>query len=284
MLLRMNLGVLIGLLSAFCFAGLNVLVKIASIPSAEMMFARGFVGVVLLTPFVVSEVRSLFHRHSIFVWIRFIAGALAVLALFYNIQINGAGLATAVANLTSLFVILFSIIFLRERLIFSEWIGIILVFLATFMLHSPLGLMINFQGSVIGLLGAFSGAIAIISLKKIANQYSAYLLVWGFCFFCGIISLFCPGPSWFCRSWLDVLALFLAGILGAAGQIFLTVSYRELPASLASAVTLSAILWSVILESLYFRELLSFPSSLSYLLMAIGLQILNTKKAKNQST
>jgi hypothetical protein len=63
------------------------------------------------------------------------------------------------------------------------------------------------------------------------------------------------------------------------GQLFLTQSYIHLKAPIASTLGLSALVWGVICESLYYKSIPAIGEIISYLLVILGvslLQILHT--------
>jgi drug/metabolite transporter (DMT)-like permease len=281
-----NNGVFLGLLAAFCFAILNVMIKVYAdtLPATEMMFARGLVGLAVLTPLAGKEIKSLGDRQSILVWVRFLTGAIAVLALFYNIQLIGAGIAAALSNLSSVFVVFFSVLIFKEVLTLKEWLGVGLVLAGAFTLQSPFGSNISAVGAVVGLVGALAGGIALTSLKQITARYSASLIVWGFSLFCGVVALVSPTATpWSLTSGMSLFLLIITGLLGMIGQILITHSYAVLPATIASAVSLSSIIWSVALECIYFKTLPNAWSMGSYAAMLIGLQVVNSSNKRKKA-
>jgi drug/metabolite transporter (DMT)-like permease len=270
-------GFLFGILAALFFALLNVIVKAygTQFPAAEILFARSVVGITFFTPFVFKNIRLLLNKKYYLAWIRFFTGALAVYAVFYNTQLNGASFAIVMSTLgETLFIVLFSIVFFKERLLKREWTAIIIVLAGASILRSPFGIAITLLGVFIAIGGALSGSIAMISLKKAVALLSPALIVWGFCFVCGLVAPLLPSERWACSSLSQLGLLALTGFLGAFGQFFVTKSYAELPAIIAAVITLSAILWTIMLESLYFRQMPSGVALLSYGLIFVGLNLL----------
>lgn len=275
-------GIFYGVVSALLFALLNILVKINQVefPAAEMMFMRGICGVALLTPLVYKEIPQLATKTSFLAWIRFFAGAIAVYCLFYNIQKNGAGFAVALSNVSSLFVLFFSLIFLKESLLLKEWGSVFVVLSGVFFLHSPFVNRADPYGVVIGMIGALSGGIAMTALKTIATRFSSTLIVWGFSLVCGILAPLLPSSSWSCNNISSFIILMVTGFLGVYGQVFLTKSYLYLSSIIASVFSLSAILWSVLFESIYFQTTPGKGTLVSYGLIFIGLNLLQIFQAR----
>lgn len=254
-------------------------------PPTQINCVRGVVGVILLFPFIKNEIPRLLERRYLSLWMRSLFGSLSALALFYNVQINGASFAVATGHLSSVFVVIFALTVFRESLKVLEWMGLIVVLTVTFTLGSPLGLEIQPKGTIIGVAGALCAGIGMISLKRAANLFSPLLIVWGFSLLSMITSCVVPGADWLWH-WKGILLILLpVALLGLVGQIFLTKSYEYLPAIAASACGLSGILWNISLESLYFSTLPTATSSLSYCALCVGLMLMQVgRKSKKPST
>ena len=280
-------GTFSGLAAALLFALLNVTVRVATpdLPPAQILFARGISGLVLLTPFVFKSIPLLWSPKQFLIWIRFFAGTLAAFALFYNIQMNGAGFAALFSHMATLFVTFFSIVLFRESLSKTGWLGVTTIFIGIFLLYilrSSFDTSFNPVGIFIGLAGAFCGGVAMTALKQMADKFSSLFIVWGFCLFCGLIALFFFDAAWKCSGISHLLLLTSTSLLGLFGQILLTQSYSFLPAIIASLLGLSSILWSVIFESIYFQ---SFPDQFSlfaYAIIFVGLTILQISYSKTE--
>jgi drug/metabolite transporter (DMT)-like permease len=278
---RMNrkTAILCGLSSALCFASLNLIVKASTthFPADELVFSRSLVGIIFLTPLVWRDAPRLFQSNSASLWIRYIGGAIAFFALLFNIHISGVASATMLSNSSALFTVIFSALILHEKITQKEAWGIAWVIVGTLILHSPVGSNLPFKGLVIGLIGAVGGAMGALALRKASNQHPKLFLVWGFCVFCGVLSLLNPSTKWVLTSSTDFLVLFTTGVLGVAGQYFLTLAYSTLPASIASATSLSAIIWGITLESAYFGTIPNSISLLSFGLIVYGLYRIQTE-------
>ena len=253
-------------------------------PPAQINFVRGAVGAILLLPLMRKEIPLLLDKRYLSLWTRSLFGSLAALALFHNIQVNGATFASAIANLSSIFVVVFSLVIFRETLTLIEWIGLGVVFAAVYTLESPLGFTIEPFAAVIGLVGAFCGGIAMTSLKRAANQFSPLLIVWGFSLFSMITALIVPSGEWSWHWKESLIVLIPVGLLGLIGQVFLTRSYQHLPAIVASACGLSIVFWNIFLEAVYFVTLPKSGSLLSYFFLCGGLLLMQGVRVRKKNS
>ncbi len=268
-------GILSGLGSALCFSMMTLIVRAQAhrFPASELMFARGLVGVICLAPLVFSDIPKLVGRYSALLWLRFLGGAFAIIALFHNIQITGVGPAQALGNLAAVFVVILSVIILKERFNTIQWFGITLVLLGAATLQSPFSFNAPLSVVLVGVAGAFSGSVAMISLKKVSKFFPANLVVFGFCLVTLLLALCFPSAPWSIGWDFATLLLIISGLLGLFGQLLLTTSYLLLPAALASTLTLSALVWGVTFESIYYGEMPDYLACCCYVLMLVGLNM-----------
>ena len=267
-----NRGIFLGLFAACLFAIMNIIVKGSSeaFDPRLVLLSRGLMGVLLFTPYVKKEIFSLISKKSLFVWCRFFAGSISIYALCANVQMSGAAAGLALAKIEAVFVILLSIVFFKSFPKKIEWIAIFLILLGVYVLYGPVLATLHIKTVVIGLIGALFGGIALISLKKAAHAFSPLLIVWGLCFTSIFISFSLPSSKGFVSmDSIDIILLILVGVLGAAGQVFLTKSYSVLSAPIASMINLSSIVWCIVFEILLSG---SFPNTIS--LFGYGLIIL----------
>mgnify|MGYP001612471661 CR=1 FL=1 len=120
-------GIVAGILSAAAFAYMGQLVKdqSTSIPSSQLAFARGLVGMLLLTPLAYRDLPKLFRAGSLFVWLRSLAGGVGVVVFFMNIKLSLASNARAISNLSPVLTGLLALIFFRQMPRALECLGLL---------------------------------------------------------------------------------------------------------------------------------------------------------------
>ena len=248
------------------------------IPPEQLMFSRAFVGWILLLPYIFRKMSTAFSPRARFLWIRSIAGALAIACLFHNIQNSSAGDASALGNLAPLFVVLFSALFFRYRPSALEWLACITAILGALTLQIPSTNAISSSTLAIGLSGALFGGISYLSLKKAANKYSPQLVVWMLSSGTIVVSLLISRAPWIMPSATALGILLLIGVLGMIGQILMTWSYTYLPAPVAAPLVLGSTAWSVLLETFFLGRPLSVTAVAGYLMIGISICVLQKSK------
>lgn len=269
-----NWGIISGVFAACLFAIMNIIVKASSdcFDPALVLFARGVMGMLLFTPYVKKEVFVLLSKKSLFLWCRFIAGAISMFTLCANVQMSGAGPGLALAKVEAVFVILLSIVFFKAFPKKIEWVAILLILSGVYILYAPIIAGLNGPTLIIGLIGALFGGVALISLKKAAFTFSPKLIVWGLSLVSIFMSFGFPSSiSWGSMQSMDLILLAIVGVLGTVGQVFLTKSYAQLSAPIASMINLSSIVWCIVFETMLSRTLPSAISLCGYGLMIVGL-------------
>ncbi|MFZ9596172.1 MAG: DMT family transporter [Bdellovibrionia bacterium] len=273
-----QIGVLYGLGSSMGFGLMNFLVKLTpvSIPSSQVVFSRGILGALILTPWALKKLPLLIKKENAVLWLRFFAGGASVACLFRNLSVVGVGDASSMQNLSPFFVVLLSWILWGERLSAFEALSMALIFLGVFLLQSPQGSSLAVWDLLIGILGAFLAGVAYLALKRSAQKVSWVLVVWGFSFVSALFVLPFSAHHWVIPSVSQGMGLLAVGISGLVGQIFLTQAFIRLSPAVASALSLSSVLWGVTLEAIYFARAPKPMTLLSYVLILLGVYVLQT--------
>lgn len=246
-------GLVCSVLSSLAFALMNICVgKLTSFfPFSELAFFRGALGGLLLLPRVWSRLPSLWSPSFWVYWVRCIAGALSVSCFFWTLSQTGLGVAMALNLVSVVFTLVLAFLFFRERIARKEWLGIALILGATASFSLPRVHGVSALVIAVGLLGAFFTSIAYLALRKVAQQVSGDLIVFGFLFMMTGVSLFFFNEAWVCPPhWFSALALLGMSLLGLIAQFLLTLSFLYLPTVLASTLGLLSLVFGVFLQAL----------------------------------
>jgi len=268
-------GVRFGVLTALSFALLNFSVKLSagSLPPAELTFIRGLSGSLLFFPILRSKGSLLFKKDALSLWGRSIVSAISIVCLFANIQTVGVANAMALANVSTIFVLGLSWIFLKERLSLFEFLGVSIVLLGTGILQSPFGADLPRMVVGIGLLGAFLSSLSFLALRGVAGKYPVHLIVWIFSAMMSVSSLLTPSSPWIMPQKGDVLTIAVVAVCGVLGQVFMTQAFSYLRAAVASILVLSSIVWGMLLEAVVLGVTPSVGAMLGHLLIVLGIMV-----------
>jgi drug/metabolite transporter (DMT)-like permease len=160
------------LAAGLLFACMGVFVKLGSphFSSAELVFYRSAIGLVVIYAFTRHLRLSLATRHWKMHFWRSLSGFIALLLYFY--AISALPLATAVTlNYTSpLFLALLTTLWLKERAHWPLVLAIVLGFTGVMLLLRPTLHQDQFLAGCIGLVSGFLSGIAYFNIKQLGDM------------------------------------------------------------------------------------------------------------------
>lgn len=274
-----SLGVLLALLSAVAFGTMAALLSstASEIPTSQMAFAFGLVGVVIFAPNVFKNPRELFSAGCAVLWVRAIAGALSLNSYYWNLGRIPSGDALAMFNLSPLFVALISSVWFRDRLPLSEWFGIIGIVLGLLALRSPSGSAVPGLSLLIGIFGALMGAVAYLALAVALRTKSMGIVIWAFCLASSLLPLALFSKSWVLPGLNQVYIILLCSALGLLGQWLVSLAFKKIKPAIGAALSLSSLLWAVSIQALISRSYPSFLTLCGYALILFGVYLIQTR-------
>lgn len=245
--------------SALFFAMMNACVKIlAPVMSAvESIFFRSIIMVVLIMAFFAFKPPKKKQKQGGWwlLFLRSIFGGLSMLALFYNITHISLGVASTFSQTMPIFVVLLSMLFLKERVGFVVAFATLLGFIGIVLICDPHFNSIPVLNIVVGIVGGLMMALAFISLRNLKGYFDDNVVVLVFGITMSIVSVgilvaqahmqsweavwHTPSPS----EWIVVIAM---GILGTFGQYFLTKAYMFAPAGIVAPIDYTRVVFGLI--------------------------------------
>ena len=231
---HISLGIINMFISALFFAMMNACVKILApaMSAVESIFFRSIIMVVLLLVFFAFKPPKKKTKQGGWwlLFLRSLFGGLSMLALFYNITHISLGVASTFSQTMPIYVVLLSMIFLRERVGFVVLFATLLGFGGIVLICDPHFNSIPVLNIIVGIIGGFMMALAFISLRNLKGYFDDNVVVLVFGITMSVVSLGIlvtqaflehswsavwsnPSPS----EWIIVLIM---GIFGTFGQYF----------------------------------------------------------------
>jgi drug/metabolite transporter (DMT)-like permease len=237
--------------ASFVFASMGAFVKVASrdLSSIQIVFFRNVIGIVFIVSTIISKpLKNKGGRFGLLMF-RGISGTLALYALFYNMGDIGLGKSITFIQTAPIFIAIFSMMFLNERLSIPGWLAIFIGFGGILLIFRP-DLNSNPLNNFLGIFNGVFAAAAYTSVRELKKHYETRSIVLSFMSW-GIIlpvisMLFAPflnnlkfefivspfvwpsGEQWF---WL-----LMVGITAMLGQVYITKAYGEEKAGIISTV------------------------------------------------
>lgn len=200
-------------------------------------------------------IRGLFGNFNTSLWLRGFFGSLSVISVFYAVHAIGIGESSFLNASNAVWVGLLSPWVLKQKNSRLGWLAILSGLFGLYLLYQPeLGGETHLMGKTIALGAGLWGAIAYMMIAKAGPSNHPLTIVFYFVFVATLIHLvwfFFQPLQWPAdtRSWL---ALIGAAVAATIAQIFMTLSYQNAPAALASAVSYAQPVFSMLLSVVIF--------------------------------
>ena len=269
------LGLFYMLISVTFFSLMDVLVKVTGeYALGEILFFRSLFGLIpifFLIPknrlknFYKTQKISLHFYRSLF-------GTIAMASIF--IALRNLELAETVAMTFAgpIFVTLFSIFFLSEKVRLTRWSAVIIGFVGVIFISRPGFETANifYVFPIIFCLGF--AAVCILIRKLTLYGESVWLIAFYFTLVSGLAGLATlPFGGWLIPTKIDFILLVLIGIFGSVANLLLTQSYKLAEVSLTTPLKYLALIYAIAFGFFIFQEI---PSS--YTILGAGLVVVSS--------
>lgn len=263
-------AILLMLLSTLSFSVMQLIVKLSSgaIPIMEQVFARNFVTL-LLSLFLILKNKELFFGkkgNRLALLGRSIFGYIGVVGYFYATANMNVADASLLHRSSPFFVILFSAIFLHERLRRFQVVALLLAFGGSVLVINP-----SFDSAVVpALIGALSAAgagAAYVIINVLKGRESNSTIIFCFSLLSCVVSVITGGATFILPRGVEWLMLLGIGVFAGIGQITLTQAYKMTNPGEVSIINYLGIIFSAIFGLVFLSEMINLRSFLGMVLI-----------------
>src|SRR5699024_6643621 len=197
---------------------------------------------------------------------RSIFGTLGIVFLFYAIDHLVMSDADMLNKMSPFLVIIFAVIFLKEKVLPFQIVTIVLAFIGMLFIIKP-SFSVDVMPYMVGVLSAIFAAAAYTLLRVLGSREKYYTVVFYFSFFSTVVLLpfliifYEPMTA---QQWTYLL---LAGVFATVGQFGITLAYKYAPAKDISIFTYSTVIFTTILSFTVFGEGPDMLSILGYVII-----------------
>lgn len=284
-------AILLIILSAFSFAFMFAFVRLSGdLPTMQKVFFRNFVALFFALG-VMKKKHIRFgcatRKNSMVLFTRSLAGSLGMIGNFYAIDVLVLSDASILNKMSPFFCVLFSFIFLREKLKIFNIVTITGAFIGALFVIKPTFANADLFASLAGFLGGMAAGLAYTCVRYLGQHgEKGPMIVAYFSLFSCLITLpfliidFHPMSIW------QVLCLLAAGFGAAGGQFAITAAYSNAPAREISIFDYTQIIFTATLGFLMFGDKPDIWSLLGYIIiisMAMTVFIISNKKAQTKA-
>jgi len=257
-----HLGAIYMILSVLFFSFMDILIKVTDeYDVGQIMFFRALFGLIPIFFLIPkNRIKNFYKTKNIKLhFFRSFFGAIAMAAIFIGLRNLQLAEVTALAFSGPLWVVLFSMFFLSEKIRLKRWIAVGLGFIGVIIISKPGFDNLNFYYiyPIIFCIG-FAGVSILIRKLTLAGEP-----VWLIAFYFSLVSglgglLTIPLGLWKMPNTYDFMQLILIGLLGGIANLLLTQSYKLAEVTLTTPLKYLSLVIAIIFGFYFFEEI---PSS-----------------------
>ncbi len=253
-----QLGAIYMTLSVLFFCFMDILIKIThEYDVGQVMFSRAIFGLIPIFFLIPKEKFKDFYKtkHASLHFYRSFVGAIAMYAIFIGLRNLELAEVTSMAFSGPIWVVIFSILFLGEKVRARRWIAVGLGFIGVLIISKPGfdNLNLYYIYPVIFTLG-FAGVSIFIRKLTLAGE-PVYLIAFYFSVCSAIFGLFTlPFGGWSAPTSYDLVLFILIGLFGSTANLLLTKSYQLAEVSLTTPLKYLSLVFAIIFGFYLFNE------------------------------
>ncbi|MBR1738580.1 MAG: DMT family transporter [Firmicutes bacterium] len=269
-------GIFFIIFSAFSFALMNTFVKMAGdLPSFQKSFFRNLVALFFAVIMLMKDKEKFkLRKENLPVLIlRSVLGTIGILCNYYAVDRLILSDASMLGKLAPFFTIVFSYIFLKEKMNLIQALAVISAFIGSLFIIKPSGTMDSFP-ALIGLIGAMGAGSAYTAVRYLGTkkERSAYII-----FFFSAFSTVVIAPylifNYHEMSLYQFGMLMLAGLAASGGQIGVTNAYKYAAAKEISIFDDTQVLFAALIGLVFFEQIPDSVSLIGYAII-IGVSVI----------
>lgn len=265
-------GIIFIILSAFGFAMMSAFVKMSGdLPSFQKTFFRNIISLIVAFILILTHKSSFLGKmeNQKTLIFRSLFGTLGIIFNFYSIDKLVLSDANMLNKLSPFFVIIFSWLFLSEKITIKQILSILTAFIGALFVIKP---SINSEviPALIGALGGVLAAAAYTCVRALSGKENPDTIVFYFSLFSSVITLPLMLISYKPMETAQFTYLILAGIFASLGQFGITFAYKYAPAREISIFDYTNIVFSALISLCLFGILPDYLSVIGYIIIFLA--------------
>ena len=270
-------GILLIISSAFCFAMMSAMVRLAGdLPTLQKCFFRNLVSIPFAMAIICRErpnLRAEFH-HTPGLLLRAACGTVGLVCNFYAIDHMLLADASILNRLSPFVTVLLSWLFLKEKINHVQIGSIIVAFIGALCIIRPGVGSLNSFPALIATLGGIGAGSAMAAVRWLPQKgVNKALIVFFFSVFSSLLMLPFIVFDYQAMTWQQLLILILAGLAATGGQFSVTFAYAKAPAREISVFDYTIVIFSALLGFGLFGQIPDMFSWLGYTII-IGVSVI----------
>ncbi|HAS79056.1 MAG TPA: EamA family transporter [Ruminococcus sp.] len=261
-------GIICITFSAFCFAFMNAFVRLAGdIPSIQKSFFRNLIALIFALIILIKNRTPLKceKENFIFLLIRAVLGTMGILCNFYAVDHLMLADASMLNKMSPFFTLIFSYLFLKEKLSPVQVGAVVTAFLGTLLIIKPDFSDFSSIPAFIGLIGGICAGGAYTAVRYLGKkgENSAFIVFFFSGFSCAVTLPYLIF-SYHSMTAMQTVYLLLAGLAASGGQFGITKAYFYAPSKEISVYDYSQIIFAALLGFIIFGQIPDIYSIIGY--------------------
>ncbi len=279
-------GVVCLLFSAFCFSLMSLFVRLSGdVPTFQKAFFRNIVAAVAAFLLLVKSKNFKMQKGSFPALLaRSITGCVGIVCNFYAIDRMNISDASILNKLAPFFSVVFSILVLKEKAGWKDWLIVTVAFVGAVFVVKPSPQIAQSAPALIGVLGGLGAGLAYTFVRYLGMRGErTTFIVFFFSVFSSLVVLPVMIVQFQPMAWWQVGYLLLAGCAATGAQFSITAAYKFAPAKEISVYDYSQVLFTALLGAIFLAEFPDYLSVIGYSIIigaAIVKWLLSKKKRK----
>ena len=259
-------------LSICAFSVMDLIVKWSeNYPVGEVLFFRGFCGVIPLLFFIPRERYFDFYKtnRAFLHFKRCASGLIAIVAIFIALRKLPLATVVSITFAAPIFTTILSIFLLSEKVGVYRWMAVVVGFIGILVISEPgfTSMNLYYLYPIVFCLGLSYVAIAI---KQLSSSEPVWLISFYFSLSIMILSFFTIPQGWLLPSVKDLFLLSTLGILGGLANLWLTQSYKFADVSLVTPLKYLALVFAIFFGYIIWNEVPTFKTLIGSVLVIIS--------------
>lgn len=273
--------------AAFFFSLMNTFVRLAGdIPSIQKSFFRNLIAFIFAFVIMRKENVCIKPRKDALggLMVRSVCGTVGILCNFYAVDHLVIADASMLNKLSPFFAIIFSLLFLKEKVSLMQWALVIGAFAGSLLIIKPSFSNADMFPAIIGFIGGMGAGAAYTAVRKLSGMgVKGTYVVFFFSGFSCLVTLPSLIFDYHAMTLIQLLYLILAGCSAAAAQFSITAAYFNAPAKEISVYDYSQVIFSAIIGMIVFGQMPDIFSIAGYIIicaMAVIMFVYNKKASE----
>jgi len=280
-----NLNKFYLVLASFFFSLMTVCVKKIdeSIPIYEIVFFRSIFSLVVTSIIIKQKKINQWGKNKGLLIIRGLLGTIALLSIFYSIRNMPLSISTVIQYTYPIFISIFAVFLIKEKINFNLIIALFLGWFGILTILNPYqstAYEIDKFAICIAFTGAITTSLAYIAVKKLSMEENIFVIIKYFPLISVITLLPIVCVNWITPRISDLIWIIGIGLFTQAGQTFLTIGLKNLPASQASSINYFQVLFGSVWGIYIFGEDITINFVIGSIFVLLGTIISSSKIKK----